>query len=105
MRRSEVVDRSQITEIILSAMVSANLGRGAHEQLEVSPSATLFGPPSRLDSLGLVTLLIDIEDAFASVGHPIVLSDERALSERRSPYRSVPVLAEYIERLLSTPSV
>ena len=56
-----------------------------------------FWANSPLDSLGLVGLLIDVEEAFAAEGHPIVLSDEKALSQRRSPYRDVPSLVDYIE--------
>jgi acyl carrier protein len=54
-----------------------------------------------LDSLGLVALLIDVEEAFADHGHILVLSDERALSQRRSPFRDIPSLVDYIERLLT----
>lgn len=95
------VNRSTIVEIVIRALGNANLGRAEHQRLDVSPMAPLFGPASPLDSLGLVALLIDIEDGFALAGYPIVLSDERALSETRSPYRSVPVLVDYIDRLLS----
>ncbi|MNC90551.1 hypothetical protein D3C83_66610 [compost metagenome] len=81
----------------------ANLGRAGQAQLDVSPTAPLFGAPSPLDSLGLVALLIDIEEAFAQEGQAIVLSDERAMSQSRSPFRDVPSLVAYIERLVSEP--
>ena len=86
---------------LLAAMRMTNQGREEQHQLEVSAAAPLFGGTSPLDSLGLVGLLIDVEDSFASRGFPVVLSDERALSERRSPFRSVQSLVDYIERLLT----
>jgi acyl carrier protein len=95
------VDREKITEIVLTAVRMANQSREEGQQLEVSPTAPLFGAPSPLDSLGLVALLIDIEEAFQQEGQPIVISDERALSQRRSPFRDVPSLTEYINRLLT----
>lgn len=95
------VDNSRILQIVVGAIAASNLGRDANQQLEVSPTAPLFGAPSPLDSLGLVALLIDIEEAFASEGRAIVLSDERALSQRRSPFRDVPSLVQYLERLLA----
>jgi acyl carrier protein len=95
------LEKQQIVEIVVRAIKTANLGRTAEQQLEATPTAVLFGAPSPLDSLGLVGLLIDIEEAFQHQGHSIVLSDERAMSERRSPFRDVPSLTAYIEKLIS----
>jgi acyl carrier protein len=95
------VERIGILQVVLRAIEAANSSRDGQSQLEVSPDAPLFGAASPLDSLGLVALLIDIEEAFADRGHPVVLSDERALSQRRSPFRNVASLVEYIERLLT----
>jgi acyl carrier protein len=93
------LDRSAILEIVLRALETANEGRDEGTRLTVSPDAPLFGAESALDSLGLVALLIDIEEAFAIEGRTITLSDERALSQRRSPFRSVSSLVAYIEQL------
>jgi acyl carrier protein len=93
------VNQDRILEIVLATMRSANLGRTEQQQLEVSPTAPLFGAPSPLDSLGLVALLMDIEEAFAVEGTPIILSDERAMSQRNSPFRDVPSLVRYIATL------
>jgi len=94
------LDRQAILDIVLRALESANAVRDAGQQLEVSPTAPIFGAASPLDSLGLVALLIDIEESFANQGHTIVLSDERALSQKRSPFRDVPSLVSYIEQLM-----
>jgi acyl carrier protein len=95
------MDRTRVIEIVLNAVVATNMGRAEGQKLEVSATAPLFGAQSPLDSLGLVALLIDVEEAFANQGHSLVLSDERALSQRRSPFRDIPSLVDYIERLLT----
>lgn len=95
------MDRSQIIATVLEAVEQANRSRVPGQQLQTSPDAALFGAPSSLDSLGLVALLIDIEEAFERQGHPIVLSDERALSQSRSPFRNVSSLADYIQHLIA----
>jgi acyl carrier protein len=77
-----------------------NASRDPGEQLPVSPTATIFGPDSPLDSLGLVALLIDVEDGLRDAGVEVALSDERAMSQKRSPFRSVPRLVEYIQGLI-----
>ncbi len=91
---------TEIEEAVLSAMRNANLARKADSQIDVSPQAPIFGPGSPLDSLGLVSLLIDIEEAMQDRGVDITLGDARAMSQTKSPFRSVPALVQYIETVL-----
>ena len=84
---------------MLGAMRNANEARDAASQLVVSAEAPIFGPDSPLDSLGLVGLLLDIEEGLQAIGCEIVLSDERAVSQKRSPFRSVPSLVSYVGTL------
>lgn len=56
----------------------------------------LFGKEGVLDSMGLVTLIVAVEQAIedkfdVSPG----LADEKAMSQAKSPYRSVATLADY----------
>lgn len=97
------MDPSHILTIVLDTLELANRTRVEEQRLTVSPDAPIFGPPSALDSLGLVALLIDMEEAFERIGQPLVLSDERALSQTRSPFRDVPSLVAYITKLTATP--
>jgi len=96
------MNRSAIQATVIEAIEQVNLGRVDQQKLDVSPDAALFGAPSPLDSLGLVALLIDIEEAFDLAGRPIILSDERAMSQARSPFRRVSSLVDYIEQLLAS---
>ena len=95
------MEPKDIESIILDAIRNANLARDPSEQLEVSPTARLFGRGSPLDSLALVALLIDVEEGLRAAGSSVALSDDRAMSQTRSPFRSVPALVEYISTLLA----
>ena len=56
----------------------------------------LFGKEGVLDSMGLVTLIIAVEQAIEDRYEKTAgLADEKAMSQSRSPYRSVQTLAEY----------
>jgi hypothetical protein len=77
------VERSKILATVLAAVEQSNCGRSPEEQLDPSPEARLFGASSPLASLGLVALLIDIEEVSERAGHALVLSDERAMSQSR----------------------
>ncbi len=87
--------------IVLAAMSSANLTRAADSQMTVASDAPIFGPGSPLDSLGLVSLLMDIEDGLAQLGIQLTLSDARAMSRKRSPFRDVPELVAFMTELLT----
>jgi acyl carrier protein len=87
---------ADIQEIVLNVMRTANLARAEDAQLPVAPNAALFGPESPLDSLGLLSLLLDVEQELHTAGYPVMLSDDRAMSQRRSPFRTVASLVEYI---------
>lgn len=68
---------------------------------EVTADTRLYGEGGPLDSMALVNLVADLEDAVAEkYSHSISLADESAMSAKRSPFRSVASLAEaIIERI------
>jgi len=88
-----------IREVVFQAMRATNEAREADNQLVVSADAPIFGPDSSLDSLGLVGLLLDVEEGLQAIGCNVVLSDERAVSQKRSPFRNVQSLVAYISTL------
>ena len=96
---NRVFSDEEILAIVLHAIRTTNASRPPSSQVPVSPDAALFGIGGALDSLGLLTLLLDIEDDMQRAGHLVRLSDDRAMSQTRSPFRSVPSLVEYIGRI------
>ena len=93
--------QTEIEAVILDAIRNLNMARQPVMHIKPAPDAPLFGAGSPLDSLGLVTLIIDVEDALRDRGHDVMLSDEQAMSRSRSPFRSVPALVAYIEQRLN----
>ena len=91
----EVIDAA-VQDVVLDAMRTVNLARDPAAQLVVSADAPIFGPASPLDSLGLVALLLDVEEGLQAIGYNVMLSDDRAVSQKRSPFRSVRSLVDYI---------
>jgi acyl carrier protein len=69
-------------------------------QLIKAPGTRLLGSGSALDSMHLVSLIIAIErEVEESFGVALTLADERALSMKASPFRSIQSLADYIGTL------
>jgi acyl carrier protein len=95
------MDLVSVIEVILSAVGEFNEGVAIDQRIPETPKAMLFGRGGKLDSLGLVNLILMVEDRVErSYGVTLTLADERAMSQERSPFRSVPRLAEYICALL-----
>jgi hypothetical protein len=68
---------------------------------EVNGETRLFGPHSLLDSSALVSLLVEVEQQINdAVGTEIVIADERAMSQKHSPFRNIGALADYVVMLL-----
>ena len=71
-------------------------------QLNKTPDTRLLGSQSVLDSLHLVSLIIATEQALAdAIGVTLTLADERALSMKESPFRTIESLAKYVGILIS----
>ena len=67
----------------------------------IDESFALYGKNGVLDSLGLVNLIVAVEQAVEDrFDCSITLADERALSQENSPFATVRSLAEYLSLLL-----
>lgn len=74
---------------------------GDEEQLLKSPETPLLGAGSALDSLGLVSLIIAVEERIENqMGRSITLANEKAMSLSKSPFRTIGTLADYISQVL-----
>ena len=68
---------------------------------DLGSETLLFGQDGILDSLGLVSLVVAVEQGIEEkFGVSVSLADEKAMSQRNSPYRTVGSLAEYAGRLI-----
>lgn len=66
------------------------------------PDSPLIGAGRIVDSIGLVTLLVSVEEQLASqFGRSVSLMDDRAMSQTRSPFRTIGTLAEYLSQILN----
>lgn len=64
---------------------------------DVSDHTPLFGGDDSIDSLSLVTLVATLErEVERTLGARVVLADERAMSQRRSPFRTAGSLVDFI---------
>lgn len=93
--------RPEILAIVLAAADELNADLDTPIAVERGEDASLYGREGVLDSLGLVSLVAAIEEGVQNrLGATVVLADERAVSQRESPFRTVGTLVDYIQAQL-----
>ena len=92
----------ELVQIITTATreLAAEQGIEIADALDVN--TRLFGEGGLLDSMALVSLVIAVEQTLEErYDVAVALADEKALSQRSSPYRTIGTLAAYAEQELA----
>lgn len=91
-----------VVDAINGAVDDLNEILDADERLGKSPDEPLLGRDARLDSLGLVNLIVLVEEKIQqNFGVGVTLVDERAMSQSKSPFRTLGSLADFVEEQLN----
>lgn len=94
--------RSNILDVVITSLQEvASLSNNPPQTTNFSEETRLIGQGAILDSMGLVSLIVDVEQTLdQEFGMTLILADERAMSQKRSPFRSVQSLTDYIYQLI-----
>jgi len=93
--------RNKILKGIYVAIDEINEQLPEDQNLEKSLETVLLGSSGKLESVNLVNLLVAIEENIEETfGIPISITDERAVSEKNSPFRTVETLCNFMLNLL-----
>lgn len=96
-----VTTKGKVLQAILEGIEEANQVLHREARLEKSEAAVLMGESGQMDSLGLVNLIVAIEQKIEEGFHVSVnLADDEAMSLRANPFSTVGTLADYITTLL-----
>ena len=89
--------RNKAFELVRMAIEELNEDLDYESLQEVADDTPLFGGVDGIDSLSLVSLIVDLEkEVEHTLGKRVTLADERAMSMRNSPYRTAGALADFI---------
>ncbi len=90
-----------LEQVLYPVIDEMNPLRPPDQQLEKSPQTVLYGSEAVLDSMGLVTFIVSVEDRIEDLTEVrLTLASEKAMSRRQSPFRTVGALSEYVQELL-----
>jgi acyl carrier protein len=88
---------NQVDQILFAAIEEINQQLPSNQTIKADKSTMLFGKEGVLDSLTLVNLIVAAEQKVQEILNiAITLADERAMSQKNSPFKSVESLASYI---------
>ncbi|OFX38208.1 MAG: hypothetical protein A2X08_09195 [Bacteroidetes bacterium GWA2_32_17] len=96
------MDIVKVKEIVLNALNNILTVVPVEQGFEIDESTLLLAEGSIIDSLTLVSLIVDIETTYSTdYNIEISLSDDRAMTREISPFLSVSKLVDYIYELIS----
>jgi acyl carrier protein len=82
---------------IISACLKEVLEQAGTPLERIDEETEIVGPAAVIDSIGVVSLIVDIEQRL-QMDHDIAvtLASEKAMSQKNSPFRTVGVLATHV---------
>ena len=88
--------RERLIELIVVAARELAESEDVEVPDDLDSDTRLFGQDGSFDSMGLVSLVVAVEQAIDDeFGRIVALADDKALSQKSSPYRTIGTLADY----------
>ena len=97
-----MVDEAKVTDVVYEAIREHNEQVPEDQHLAPSVETRLFRRGSTMDSLGLVGLVVAIEQGVAEACNTeLSIVSEQAMSRQSSPFRTVGTLVDYVCELVN----
>ncbi|RYY19529.1 MAG: hypothetical protein EOO04_21815 [Chitinophagaceae bacterium] len=91
------VNKETVTSTILKTLNEVVDTLPEDQKFTPDENTKLFGAGSTIDSLTLVSFIVELESVFSAEHNiDIVLTDDRAMTREKSPFDSVNDLSDYI---------
>jgi acyl carrier protein len=95
-----MIERTVAYDIVVASLGEVFAQAGTPAPQGVNGDTVLVGKDAVLDSLGVVSLIVEVEQQVETAhGISVTLANDRAMSQRNSPFRTIGVLTDH---LLST---
>jgi acyl carrier protein len=92
-----MIERSAALNIVIASIQEVFAQNGVDGPATLNEETVLVGKDAVLDSLGVVSLVVEIEQRVESEhGDSVTLANDKAMSQRNSPFRTVGVLTDHL---------
>lgn len=98
------MEEGEVLKLVLATIGAEADDLGYDHLRQPHADTPLYGGESGIDSLSLVRLIVAVEAATQQrFGRQVTLADERAMSQRNSPFRTAGTLAALLATRLGAP--
>ena len=102
------MDKQAIVDLMIGMLqqtLDAHILDGGGEAVRASADLPLIGEDATVSSMALVSYIADVESTLMeNYNLTLTLVSERALSRKKSPFRTINALADYVFELVETPA-
>jgi acyl carrier protein len=92
-----MIERNVAYDIVVASLQEVFAQSGLPAPETVTDETVLVGKDAVLDSLGVVSLVVEIEQRLeAAHGVSVTLANDKAMSQKNSPFRTVAVLTDHL---------
>ena len=98
---NKTVDKSRITALVFAAVDELNQQLRKAQRLEKSPTTPISGTSATLDSLGLLNLIVQVEQQLEQEFQvSVTLADDAVMAQENTPFQTLGTLTDYISAVL-----
>ena len=91
------MNKQAIAKIVLDAVQSYVDSQADYNQIKVVEDTMLFGAYSQIDSLGLVSIIVDVETLIRDQGYDeFTLTSGEIMTKTDNPFQTVSTLIDFI---------
>ena len=102
------MDKQAIVDLMIGMLqqtLDAHILDQGGEAVRASADLPLIGEDAAVSSMALVSYIADVESTLMeNYDLTLTLVSERALSRKKSPFRTINALADYVFELVETPA-
>ena len=100
-----MIERTVAYDIVVASLEEVLVQSGLPPLQSVTGETVLVGKDAVLDSLGVVSLIVEVEQR-VEAGHSVsvTLANDKAMSARNSPFRTVDVLTDHLLAMIAEES-
>ncbi len=92
-----MINRKTALDVVIACLKDAVEQAGTAAPGDITEETVIVGKGAVLDSMGVVSLIVDVEQRL-EMDHQVsvTLANDKAMSQRNSPFRTAGVLADHV---------
>jgi acyl carrier protein len=94
------MEKETINDIVIKT-INEYLKVMKEVEMEITGSTRLIGGNNQIESIDLVNIILDVEEAFRNNNIQISLTSEKAMSVKNSPFATIASLVDFLDNQIN----